>query len=387
MTEYGNLNFSKQKNGNLKGILYFYDATGKRRNISKTSKRKKVKEAKAELQAWADEMREQGKRGISLNPRKQGETVETIITRYLDTQMEKGKIERSTYTTQLNRLKRHVFPHIGAIDFATLNKDAIEIWITKLYNSNLAIGTIHGIYADVAKVYKYYYKHGELKFNPFEFVDTPSKSHSKKTHLTQEQLKHFLDCMEEEFKPTDAMYVAICLATYAGLRRGEICGLRWYDIDFQRGTLTVSTSIGVANGTYTKSPKNASSKRTFPIIPKLLDILKARYDFVEQQYGTISNEWFVCGESRTYLSPTHISRLFKKFVSKYELVDVYGNEVKLHSLRHNFATLGVSANIDIASLSRMMGHASKSMTLDTYADESPQAMKMASEQLAETFEE
>ena len=92
MTEYGNLNFSKQKNGNLKGILYYYDAAGKRHNISKTSQKKKVKEAKAELQAWADEMREQGKRGISLNPRKQGETVEAIITRYLDTQMEKGKI-------------------------------------------------------------------------------------------------------------------------------------------------------------------------------------------------------------------------------------------------------------------------------------------------------
>ena len=385
MTEYGNLHLYKQKNGNWKGVLYYYDAEHKRKCVTKTSKLKTKRDAKKELEAWAEELREKGRRGISLKKNNQGETVEAVITRYLDSQLEKGKLERSTYTTQLNRLKKHVFPQIGDIDFATVNKDVIELWITELYNSNLAIGTIHGIYADVAKVYKYYFKQGELKFNPFEFVDTPSKSQSKKTFLSKEQMREFVKCMEEEYKPSDAMYTAICLAMYAGLRRGEICGLRWFDIDFNRNTLTVSSSIGVANGTYTKAPKNNSSKRTFPMIPQLAEALKIRYEAVQEEYGTINHDWFVCGNARTYLSPTHISRLFKSFVKEYQLVDYYGNEVKLHSLRHNFATLGVNAHIDIASLSKMMGHASKAMTLDTYADSSPEAMKLATAQLGSSF--
>ena len=95
----------------------------------------------------------------------------------------------------------------------------------------------------------------------------------------------------------------------------------------------------------------------------------------------------MCGNAKRYLSPTHLSRKFKKFVTDNNLVDFYGNELKLHSLRHNFATQGVKAHVDIASLSRMMGHASKAMTLDTYADSSPEAMKIAAEQLENSFGE
>lgn len=115
MTEYGKLTFTTQKNGNLKGVLNYYDVNGKRRNISKTSKKKSKREAKKELEAWAQEMREQAKRGISLNSKKMGQTVEDVITRYINKQLETGKLERSTYSTQMNRIKRHVFPHIGAM--------------------------------------------------------------------------------------------------------------------------------------------------------------------------------------------------------------------------------------------------------------------------------
>lgn len=68
-------------------------------------------------------------------------------------------------------------------------------------------------------------------------------------------MKDFVHCLNNEFDPTDKMYAAISLAMFAGLRRGEICSLRWFDIDFNRNTLTVSSSIGVANKTYTKGPK------------------------------------------------------------------------------------------------------------------------------------
>lgn len=385
MTEYGELTFTTQKNGNLKGILCWYDATGKRRQITKTSKKKSRREAKAELREWEAEMRAQGKKSLGIGTKNNAKTVEQVICEYLNKQLETGKMERSTYATQINRLKRHVFPHIGDIQFNEVNKDALEIWITKLHKTNLKIGTIHGIYADVAKVYKYWYKQGELSYNPFEFVDTPSKSESKKTFLDPDQTERLVMCLNDYASETEPLYVAVELALLAGLRRGEICGLRWYDIDFDRNLLTVSSAIGVADGTYTKGPKNKSSNRTFPMIPQLAEVLMARRKFVEEEYGVVDSGWFVCGEAKKYLSPTHLSRLFKEFVQHYNLVDHYKQEVKLHSLRHNFATVGVKANIDIASLSKMMGHASKAMTLDTYADASPQAMKLATQQLGESF--
>lgn len=386
MTEYGELTFTTQKNGNLKGILCYYDSKGDRRQITRTSKKTKIKEAKAELREWAEEMRAKGRTNFGIGTRHNRKTVEQVVIEYLDRQLETGKMERSTYSTQINRLKRHVFPHIGDIQFNEVNKDVLEVWLTKLYKTNLKIGTIHGIYADVAKVYKYWYKQGELTVNPFEFVDTPSKSESKKTFLDPDQMERLLYCLNNDYAVDDPLYVAVELAALAGLRRGEICGLRWFDIDFDRNLLTVSSAIGVADGTYTKGPKNKSSNRTFPMVPQLAEVLMARKKSVEEDYGTIDGGWFVCGKAKTYLSPTHLSRMFKEFVSKNHLLDHYNQEVKLHSLRHNFATLGVKANVDIASLSKMMGHASKAMTLDTYADASPQAMKLASEQLGKGFQ-
>lgn len=387
MTKYGRLNFTRQKNGNLKGYMDWYDASGKRHVVSKTSKSKKKREAKAEIEAWAEEVRKQGEKGLYLGKKNNSKTVEEVVTEFFNHQLDTGKLERSTYRTQINRCKKHVFPYIGSNGFNEVNRDVLEIWITKLYNSNLTEGTIHGIYSDVAKVYKHYFKKGELLFNPFEFVDTPSKSKSKKTYLSPEQMKIFNKTLEESFEPGDSLYTAIQLAMLAGLRRGEICGLRWFDIDFSRNSLTISSSIGVADRTYTKGPKNLASKRTFPMVSQLHEALSARLKAVEKEYGTHQADWFVCGKAKKYLSPTSLSRKFKQFVTNNELVDFYGNELKLHSLRHNFATQGVKAHIDIASLSRMMGHASKAMTLDTYADSSPEAMKIAVKQLESSFEE
>lgn len=390
MTEYGNLYFTKQPNGNVKGCMDWYDAKHKRHTITRTSKLKSIRAAKAEIKEWSEELRAQGKKSLSIGNRTNRKTVEEVCTEFLDYQLNqssKYRLEKSSYVGQMSVLKRNVFPYIGDISFGELNKDAIELWITKLNERGLKQGTIHAIYAHVAKVYKYWYKQGELAANPFEFVDTPSKSESKKTFLDKEQLHKLLECLNEYAYVDNPLYVAVELATLAGLRRGEICALRWYDIDIEGGKLSVSSAIGIANGTYTKPPKNKSSIRTFPIVHQLIEVLKYRKEYIEKTYGTVDSSWFVCGDTIRYYSPTSLSRDFSHFVKKYDLKDHYQNEVKLHSLRHNFATLGVKSNTDIASLSIMMGHASKSMTLDTYADASPRAMEVAKSMLSEGFED
>lgn len=386
MAKYSDLYFTTQANGNVKGYMYYYDAQGKRKQISKTSKLKKKKDAKAELRAWANELQEQAKNSLSLGNKMIEKTVEEVLTDYLNYQLERGILEKSSHHNQMGNLNRYIAPYIGDIPFDELNKDAIEVWITKLHEEGLKQGTIHGAYSQLAKVYKYWWKQGQLRINPFEFVDTPSSSAKRKTFLGAQQLERLFACLNEQYEVEDALYVAVELAALAGLRRGEICALRWYDVDLAGGMLNISSAIGVANGTYTKGPKNKSSIRSFPIVQQLIDVLQAKYDSVKEKYGTVEPGWFVCGDTIHYLSPTHLSRLFKQFVDRNELVDYYLEPVKLHSLRHNFATMGVNSHMDIASLSRMMGHASKAMTLDTYASDSPEAMKLAKDTLQGSLE-
>lgn len=392
MTVYKNFRIRTipDKNGKkrYKGSMDWYDAQGKRHETTRNSKCRLKKDAVKELEQWRDKMIAQGKKSLSIGTATRKKTVEQVVTEYLNYQKQRGKLEDSTYSSQINMLKSRCFPYIGDTQFDELTKDEAEAWISSLYKDGLSDNYIHGVYSHVAKVYKYWYRQGELALNIFEMIDTPSKGKSRKTYLDPDQFDNLLECLNDQYAVSDPLYIAVELACLAGLRRGEICGLRWRDIDFNKGTIHVSSAIGVtSDGSYTKAPKNASSNREFPVVPQLIEVLIARMVAVQNEYGTVQNEWFVCGKASTYLSPTNLSRLFKEFIVDNGLVDHYGQEVKLHSLRHNFATLGVQSHMDIASLSKMMGHASKALTLDTYADASPKAMKQASEDLFKMFKQ
>ena len=161
-----------------------------------------------------------------------------------------------------------------------------------------------------------------------------------------------------------------------------MCGLRWRDVDFERGLLTVTTAIGLGDGkSYTKVPKTPASFRTFPMVPQLIQVLKEVYDAQQP-----SGEWFVCGEHTKYLNPSTFTRNFVRFVKRHDLEDAYGKHVIPHGLRHNLGAVGIRSEMDIASLSLMMGHASRSMTLDIYGDANEDAKLVGAQKLSATFQ-
>ena len=87
------------------------------------------------------------------------------------------------------------------------------------------------------------------------------------------------------------------------------------------------------------------------------------------------------------MRPQFYNRKFNEFVERNQLVDAYGKKIVPHGLRHNFATVGIRAGMDIASLALMMGHGSRAMTLDTYGDANADALVLASAKLKDTFNE
>jgi integrase len=180
------------------------------------------------------------------------------------------------------------------------------------------------------------------------------------------------------------MYAGILLAFYAGLRRSEICGLRWNDIDFNKHTLSVRTAIGESElpgyRTYAKNPKNATSFRTFPMVLQLEKALWERYMAIKPD-----SNWYVIGKEDKYMTPKEFNRRFHVFAERNNLRDFYGNLLIPHGLRHNLATVGIRSGMDIASLSLMMGHASRAMTLDTYGDANADALELAAVKLRDKF--
>lgn len=357
----------------------YKDGNGKWKELSKMlPEAKGKKEATRMANEWLNALNTAAEMLPSMEKLK---TLDEVYNEYLKHQLDTGEIERSTYSNTMASYKKYIKPYLGDYVFATMNKTVLSSWLTELYHLGLSQNTIHTTYARLRKVYSYYYENGDLSHNPFKGVKMPKKGTPKVTHLTDEQMDDVLTAVYMDYEPDDPMYVGILLAFYAGLRRGEICGLRWNDIDFHKHTITIRSAVGVSNGgEYTKNPKNKSSNRTFPMMPQLEEALKQRKSLIHPQ-----NSWYVVGEQEQFMRPQHYNRLFSSFVDRNNLVDAYGEKIVPHGLRHNFATVGIRANMDIASLALMMGHSSRAMTLDTYGDANADALNLASERLRDKF--
>lgn len=372
----------EKKSKTWQARLRYKDATGKWKEKSKMlNGAKGIREAKQMAREYMDRLNAEADVMPTVKKEK---TVDETFKEYLKKQLDTGEIEKSTYSNTIHSYNKYIKPYLGEYIFPLVDRTIIEGWIKWMYQLGLSQNTIHTTYSRLKKVYNHYFNIDVLKKDPFKGVKMPKRGEAKITHLTREQMEDVLTAVYDNYTPDHPMYVGILLALYAGLRRGEICGLRWNDINFTTHTITVRTAVGVSEGDglgdYTKSPKNKSSNRTFPMVSQIEEALLERKTIINPK-----DNWFVVGDKDQFMRPQQYNRLFSEFVDRNELIDAYGRKIVPHSLRHNFATVGIRGGIDIASLSLMMGHASRAMTLDTYGDANADALILASTKLNDTF--
>ena len=152
--------------------------------------------------------------------------------------------------------------------------------------------------------------------------------------------------------------LCVLLSLYTGLRVGEVCGLMWRDIDFEKSILTVRRTVQrIRNGTHSTriladTPKSCTSRRFIPIPKFLMKLLR----------DSRSNEnCYILSGSNHIIEPRTLQRRFKSILKKADLPSV-----SYHSLRHAFATNCLQAGFDVKTLSEILGHASVETTLNRY---------------------
>lgn len=188
-------------------------------------------------------------------------------------------------------------------------------------------------------------------------LERPPAKAKKKMVVTFSRTEQamLLDCIYERMEP---LMVAILLCLYAGLRLGELCALRWTDIDFKGKVLTIDRTVQrlAVLGHMTKTilletnPKSESSRRTIPLTSELLEILS----------GFKEEAPYVFGREKP-LDPRTMQYRFKKILKEVGIDDR-----TFHALRHTFATNCVENGMDVKTLSELLGHFDVKLTLNRY---------------------
>ncbi len=175
------------------------------------------------------------------------------------------------------------------------------------------------------------------------------------TVLGKSELRKLFSMLNRE---TDIFKMAVLLCLYTGLRLGEVCALKWSDIDFENKIITVNRTVQrlYVEGYSTKTilletdPKSEFSRREIPVSAALMDLLvKFR-----------SGGEYVFGSDRP-MEPRTLQYRFKKIIKEAELSDK-----NFHILRHTFATNCIESSMDVKSLSEILGHASVNITMNRY---------------------
>ena len=221
--------------------------------------------------------------------------------------------------------------------------------------------------------------------NPCHRVEAPKPEKKEALYWDEVQASKALTYLKSEPLKYQAM---ITLLLYSGMRRGELCGLEWSNIDFEKGIVNINKTSQYLKdkGIFDDKTKTYSSVRVTKIPPEAIDIIRMyRREQIELRLKlgdrwVESNKVFTQWDGRP-IYPGSITQWFRKFIKRYDLPPI-----TLHGLRHTNATLLIAGGTDIRTVAARLGHSNTSTTTNIYAHAIQSADERASELLGNLLE-
>ena len=272
----------------------------------------------------------------------------------------KNRIKESTAANYRMKIERHIIPFFGGINCSILKAKTVSEFIQKKLKDGLSARYVCDIITVLKSIFRYASREYRLS-NVVEGIVMPKKIKPEIKILSkseQYRLKAYINANP------NSTTLGIALSLYTGLRIGELCALKWSDIDIEKRVLTVRHTIqriqDFGGNSKTRliitEPKSQTSKRTIPIPNCLIPMLKA---LKGKQDG------FVLTGTCKPIEPRTMQYRFKKILNNVKLPSY-----RFHSLRHAFASGAVELGFDVKTLSEILGHSSVQITLDRYVHSS-----------------
>ena len=294
------------------------------------------------------------------------------------TEKYKQDLKESTYARYAYLCKKYITPYFGEMTTEELNNQAIKkfinhLQINSLKSNPLAPKTVNDILNLFLQIVKRYCN--------FEIdIKKPSYMQSEINVFTEveySKLKSYLSVGKDNSK------LGIMIATLTGIRLGELCALKWENIDLENGVMYINKTIQRVNRNDGKenqkpktkividTPKSVASIRTIPLPLVLINTLN--------KFKSHPNT-YILTNTKKYIEPRIYQRHFKAHLKACNIKDC-----KFHTLRHTFATMAIERSVDIKTLSVLLGHSDVSFTMRIYVHPNLEHKRNQIEKLALGF--
>ncbi|MDR0858467.1 MAG: site-specific integrase [Oscillospiraceae bacterium] len=203
----------------------------------------------------------------------------------------------------------------------------------------------------------------QIPSNPCQYINLPQMQRYEAHYYSTAQINTLLDCIKEE-----PLYPLIYTTAVYGLRRSEVLGIKWDSIDFNTELVTIKHTVSKVMTVVEKDKtKNASSYRSFPLIPEIRNLfleLKQQEQENRQQLGKdyIENDYVFKWDAGKPFEPDHVTRKFSQLLAKHKLP-----HIRFHELRHSCASNLLNMGFNLKEVQEWLGHSSIDITADIYA--------------------
>lgn len=285
----------------------------------------------------------------------------------------KPRLRHTTYE-RMKKLRKRTYAAIGHLRIDKIAPRDVQQFINSLTKDGvncrtgggLAYKTIKHYLSFISDVFAYAIRMELVERNPCSKVMLPKNDSVEKQIYSHEQMQTLLHLLNGEPIKYKAFFY---LMAYTGMRRGEMVGLEWKDIDFDSGIVSIRRTSNYTKefGTYTDTTKTKRSQRALKIAPQIIEMLKALKHEQECEEQRLGSKWnptdrlFTTWDGQD-MNPQTPYHWLKKFCAKNDL-PFYG----VHSFRHYAASSMIAAGIDVTTVSGTLGHCNSTQTLNTYS--------------------
>lgn len=288
-------------------------------------------------------------------------------------EMNKHNVQVTTYDGYVHMLNKHIYPYFkeNGIILSKIKPMDIQKYYSVKLDEGLSPNTVikhHGI---IRTSLQYAVKTNLIKENIADLVDKPKRERYHASHYNLEELNQLFSISKNTNIETPVL-----IASYYGLRRSEVLGLKWESIDFENKMVKICNKVVRAkdkNGKLTAisqdKMKSETSYRTLPLCPTMLEYFKNLLEKQHESVRTMGNcyihkyDGFVCvNPMGDLIKPDYVTDTFSVLLERNGL-----RHIRFHDLRHSCASLLVSLGFNIVEVQQWLGHADFRITANTYS--------------------